>query len=60
MAAKEYPGGMCRLLARGVEAHLERTLAPGGGRATATAQLYNFTDKATRDADAEIGADYAR
>ena len=60
MAAKEYLGGMCRLLARGVEAYLERTLAPGGERAMAPAQLHNFTGQATRDADAEIGADYAR
>ena len=60
MAAKEYPGGMCRLLARGIERNLERTLTPGGDRATVPTQLHNFTDRATRDADVEIGADYAR
>ena len=60
MAAKESPGGMCHLLARGIEQYIEGTLAPGGAAAQVPEQLVKFTDEATWEADAGIGADYAR
>ena len=60
MAAKEYPGGMCSIVAMGVNDYLSRVLTPGGPQATAPDELHLFTDGRMRAAEADIGTDFAR